>query len=906
MGRRLFYVWYDIEAELWAHSDEWPVSWVDVDVTTDQLMITVSKEPGPEVETETWQFLKSIFNERADSERSCLLLEAVPDQERLMWVMLDFAPGTERRFRSPKPLFASKATSPAVAVEKPSGAPPILAFYSYKGGVGRTLSLLSTARVLVGKQPESKKAPTLLIIDADYEAPGLTLLARSQGGFTDFSQLDALALVHATDDWRTEALPLIIRKVKEERLRFPVGGRMTEHFFVPAFRYERQLLSLPVQPSDLLQMRGRSWIVADMLFALGESLGVDVVLVDLRAGISELSAPLLLDPRVERILVSSTSDQSVQGTELILQQLSQRLPAKCNNPIVLLSMVPTDLNRDVVSKIQERFQTAYGMGEPDEQNVVDLMQRLSITELPFSGSLVHLGDLGDIDTKLSGTEMEAALSKLIADTVQEPRAEEKAKKATNRSEALRQLQNLCSQMVYAEKGEAQTFLQTLPLRAFAQKYQTNLPATVIMGNKGAGKTFTYLQLLRSESWDAFTARVLNDPVPSVSRSHWLFPLLSATNLAEQAKETVRSATAAVLNHLNKESALPESVGDAAQHARQTGADGDPYWRDFWLQQMALSLGLKVPGSEALSAIQALLEKKNTSLTFVVDGLEDHFMNAHDNKVEQAAIRALCQGVISRLQDLPRRRLGLVVFIRRDIATAAIPQNFGQFAALYEPYELRWSPDEALRLVLWIAGEAGVPFVGNNVNLNHLSDIGRQAVESALLPLWGLKMGPQNSREAYTASWVLAALSDLHGRLQARDVVRFLRFAARYTEEVREKDPAFRTDRLLQVPAIKRAIGPCGEEKIKEIGEEIPALKRVFERILIADPEMRKMPFQRENFDLSSDEVRLLKDQGVVFEDEKDGFYTSEIYRQGLQLKTETGARPKVVVLLRSALSSRLP
>lgn len=53
----------------------------------------------------------------------------------------------------------------------------ILAFHSYKGGVGRTLSLIAFFRELI-YQDKGKK---ILIIDADLEAPGLTWMI--QKGF---------------------------------------------------------------------------------------------------------------------------------------------------------------------------------------------------------------------------------------------------------------------------------------------------------------------------------------------------------------------------------------------------------------------------------------------------------------------------------------------------------------------------------------------------------------------------------------------------------------------------------------------------------------------------------------------------------------------------------------------------
>lgn len=58
----------------------------------------------------------------------------------------------------------------------------------------------------------------------------------------------------------------------------------------------------------------------------------------------------------------------------------------------------------------------------------------------------------------------------------------------------------------------------------------------------------------------------------------------------------------------------------------------------------------------------------------------------------------------------------------------------------------------------------------------------------------------------------------------------------------------------------------------------------------------------DTFGLSSRELELLREQGIVYEEE-GRLYTPEIYRLGLGLGLMSGAPPEVVTLMRKALAS---
>lgn len=97
-------------------------------------------------------------------------------------------------------------------------------------------------------------------------------------------------------------------------------------------RYDR-LTPSRITPVDLLSSGRNPYLLADSLAALASGLQASVVLVDLRAGVSELNAPILLDPRVHRVFVSTISDQSVRGTRCLLAEVARRAPATKEDPI---------------------------------------------------------------------------------------------------------------------------------------------------------------------------------------------------------------------------------------------------------------------------------------------------------------------------------------------------------------------------------------------------------------------------------------------------------------------------------------------------------------------------------------------------------------------------------------------
>ncbi len=101
----------------------------------------------------------------------------------------------------------------------------------------------------------------------------------------EISFADMLALIHGEpEDEMDQTLELIQDRVRNIHLE--------NMFVMPAFRSPAQLASLEIRPEHLIKYSDDPYIMTEMLGELGKKLDVDTVIVDLRAGLSEISAGL--------------------------------------------------------------------------------------------------------------------------------------------------------------------------------------------------------------------------------------------------------------------------------------------------------------------------------------------------------------------------------------------------------------------------------------------------------------------------------------------------------------------------------------------------------------------------------------------------------------------------------------
>lgn len=336
--------------------------------------------------------------------------------------------------------------------------------------------------------------------------------------------------------------------------------------------------------------------------------------------------------------------------------------------------------------------------------------------------------------------------------------------------------------------------------------------------------------------------------------------------------------------------------------RISRSDEHTNWVNVWLDFIAWNAGFKQKEDGVGQEFLNVLMQQNKKLIALFEGFEELYSSVEDNGVVSAMKAALVE-LPQFLRSEVGRPLGMVAFVRQDTLEAAVPQNIDQFRGTYEKFALSWTDADVLQLAIWIANQANS--FRNPLNVD-FSDLDLDGKEKFLEELWGRKLGrddtpTKRTKEAYASGWIIAVLSDFRGKLVPRDLVRLLAIAAE--SSFSDNDTNYQ-NRLLTPSAIKQAIGPTSESKVKEIEEEITVLKPIFQKFrgnhfdIVA-------PISKESLsdlDIDEDEVRLLKQFGILF-GETSPYEVPELFRRGLRLK-HTGARRSVVNLHRRAKKMR--
>ncbi len=794
--------------------------------------------------------------------------------------------------------------------------PKVVAFYSFKGGVGRTLHLASYLFALLDVSKEIQEKTTILVVDADLEAPGLTYWDRAEKKQSAVSFIDFLEVYHYYSPInRQEAMTAFAEEVKKT----PRSEGGSTFYFLPACLSDEQLLDTPVLPEHLARSPESEWTCGDALHQLGKTLSVDYVLVDLRAGLSEISSPILFDPRIQRFFVTTAVEQSTAGLCLVLEQISRIAPSnvdsrsgKFYDPSIIISFLTPELKKLPAFETSfEKFSAAYApfFNQLDNDNVYP--ERLDIKETDFTQELLYVNTWEEAKRKLPST----SLMKVARDWAKSQLREAsqvlaRGNEDRNTSEILeevRKFRNICQQYEFAESGQGESLLVTEPLKNLATTFRNDLPRVVAIGAKGSGKTFTYIQLSRLQFWENFLRHASNYQIELEDRRTYIFPLLQSNTLRDGAERIVIEARDLVKNAFSR--AIPDfshaEFQDRIRDFLNRSCD-ELAWTQFWIQELSKSVGcIQTEDPWSLSHLNDYLKQENVRLVFLFDGLEDIFSETATSLQQQTALRALIN-LPRRLNEIRQTHAGLIILLRRDFLRYSITQNLAQFENLYRAYDLSWDAESFLNLVYWICSQASVI----NADEALLDQLSREDVIAHLEDLWGKKLGRDTSNEAYTAKWVYAALTDFKGRLQARDIVRLLYHAADIAIE-RSKDVQFElwsASRLLPPQAIRRAIEPCSAGKVNEVKEEYPEFKKWVDQVeSVYSPDQKQVPFTLDKLNLEPAIVKMLEEIGVIYEDRgKDDisrYYMPEIFRTGLGFTLEKGARPRVLVLKRKALGS---
>ena len=278
---------------------------------------------------------------------------------------------------------------------EPATKAAFVTFYSFKGGVGRSMALINTAGILAGQ-----RGFRVLVLDLDLEAPGLSYLnpeapdaATSerqaeltlQPGFvellTDAKERGPEADLFKLDGVQLEAKYMRKIKIPDHLRDFPDGSL----HIMPAGRfdsdYARRLDALDL--NSLYRQGLGEPLIRSFKKNLVESGRYDYVLVDSRTGISEGAGICTRDLADLVMILSGLNRQNVEGTSEFLREFRAATDGKKSFRVVL-SPMPNGEDKLVEErrKVAEgKFEAAWG-AKVDLSLEIPYHPQLALTEEP--------------------------------------------------------------------------------------------------------------------------------------------------------------------------------------------------------------------------------------------------------------------------------------------------------------------------------------------------------------------------------------------------------------------------------------------------------------------------------------------------------------------------------------------
>jgi cellulose biosynthesis protein BcsQ len=256
--------------------------------------------------------------------------------------------------------------------------PPIIAFYSFKGGVGRTTALAAFAidRARAGER--------VVVIDADLDAPGIgTLLASdaegtvSHWGVVDYMLEKRIQQINFWDYYHACRRDNVTGA--GEILVIPAGEINSD--------YTWKLSRLDMEPYADKSYKS---VFYDLIEDIRNQLKPNWILIDVRAGLAIPAGVLISGFAHLNVVFGTSSEQSWKGLKIIVERLGKKRVLS-NQPqedlLLVHAMVPrgTELAKNMMDIFNDRARdvfTEYYYAEGSSDTFLTVEEDLESSEAP--------------------------------------------------------------------------------------------------------------------------------------------------------------------------------------------------------------------------------------------------------------------------------------------------------------------------------------------------------------------------------------------------------------------------------------------------------------------------------------------------------------------------------------------
>jgi len=698
-----------------------------------------------------------------------------------------------------------------------------VAFYSYKGGVGRTAALVHVAVIL------AKRGKKVLLIDLDLEAPSLHNVINNISPNPKYGIVDYL---YERAYSPTEEYKIHISDIFGEVHLENTPGRI---FVIPAgkinFSYISKVDDLRV--STLLNKNVWETLKNDIV----SQVNPDIILVDSRTGINEWGAFSLFEVASDIIFFMYPNEENLEGLNLISKGLSKfGDTGKTIN--FVLTKVPS--NKDGKKKAESFWEIIKEVSKYSQESLETQQIELEFDDSEeFSEDnqiVIHynpdiaLADCYPIE-HLQSTY--APIANLIDEETEQYRLRA-ILSGTNRWEIIDSLEFGTVDAKDEQKDLSKVFQKTSDFDKFVDEN-----TAVIHGQKGTGKTALYWMLLRHFEESKRLSKGRLDKVIPVS-GHGPFSAKPGKEefryFFEKFKgnfswETFWRAYAVLRLYI--ENKLPPfrhakfvEIGQILKSVKKRN--------DFWTQdhtnvlfELVKNLDLNLLLKDYLTLVNDTYRARDQSIWLLYDDLDE---DIQERSVYQNDALSGLFYFIRAVDGQKLTNIKFKVFIREDIWERLNFTNKSHFNG--RDVLLQWSRIDFLRLALRqsLYSQQYKELVDKFYPIQDPDNANEESILNALQILWGMRR-EKNRNSKYVGRWVYERLTDASGTTFPR-VLGLLLNAAKehelqYMHQPHVPPP---TDRLLRSQSLNAGLFSAAKHRSNELREEYPELEHVFSRL----------------------------------------------------------------------------
>ena len=267
------------------------------------------------------------------------------------------------------------------------GAPAIVSFYSFKGGVGRTTAVAAAALLL------ARARRRIVVLDLDLEAPGIGALLLGQIAPPDDGIVDYLLETELHGQRPAVLGPYVaVQSSAEligngEPIRLLTAGRLNGAYLEKVARLDFEGF-----------VSGGRNPLAELLTHVREEYDPEFILLDVRAGLHDLGGLSLNGFSHLDLLFGLDTEQSWAGLTLVLDTLSaatQRREALFVHAMVTPARFDPDANQRFRGRSYDLFRQHYFGVDDDMPDIADPIAPYGVA-VPYQEELLNVDRLESV------------------------------------------------------------------------------------------------------------------------------------------------------------------------------------------------------------------------------------------------------------------------------------------------------------------------------------------------------------------------------------------------------------------------------------------------------------------------------------------------------------------------------